>query len=83
VRVLDLDEEDLRPFRVGRTAGAGAPLLDLPLQIEPPLPVPPAPVPQEQQPPPAQQQPPPASGPPTPSVPIQPPPPAAPIRQPQ
>jgi general secretion pathway protein D len=81
VRVLDLSEEDLRPFRVGRTTGASAPVLDLPLQIEPPLPVPP--LPQEQQPPPAQQQQPPAQGPPTPSVPIQPPPPASPIRPPQ
>jgi general secretion pathway protein D len=75
VRVLDLSEEDLRPFRVGRTTGAGAPVLDLPLQVEPPLPIPPAPAPPpEQQPPPAQEQPPPAQGPPTPSVPIQPPP---------
>jgi general secretion pathway protein D len=81
VRVLDLSEEDLRPFRVGRSAGTAAPLLDLPLPIEVPVPVPP-PAPQEQ-PPPAQQQPPPAGGPPTPSVPIQPPPPQAPIRPPQ
>jgi len=74
VRVLDLTEEDLRPFRVGRTTGTTAPLLDLPLQIEPPIPVPgPAP----------EQQPPPAGGAPTPSVPIQPPSPQAPIRPPQ
>jgi general secretion pathway protein D len=81
VRVLDLDEDDLRPFRVGRASGTTAPLLDLPIQLEPPVPVP-APAP-EQQPPPAQQQPPPAGGAPTPSVPIQPPPPQAPIRPPQ
>jgi general secretion pathway protein D len=81
VRVLDLTEDDLRPFRVGRTTtGSGAQLLDLPLQIEPPTPFPPGP---QDQPPPAQQQPPPAQGPPTPSVPIQPAPPAAPIRPPQ
>ena len=81
VRTIELTEDDLRPFRVGRTTtGTGAQLLDLPLQIEPPIPSPPGP---QDQPPPAQQQPPPAQGPPTPSVPIQPPPPAAPIRPPQ
>jgi general secretion pathway protein D len=80
VRTIELTEDDLRPFRVGRSTGATAPLLDLPLQIEPPIPVPgPA---LEQQPPPAQ--PPPAGGgAPTPSVPIQPPSPQAPIRPPQ
>jgi general secretion pathway protein D len=36
VRVLHLDEEDLRPFRVGRDVGA--PLLELPLPIEVPRP---------------------------------------------
>ena len=36
VRVLHLDEEDLRPFRVGRDIGA--PLLEVPLPIELPRP---------------------------------------------
>jgi general secretion pathway protein D len=36
VRVLNLDEEDLRPFRVGRDIGA--PLLEVPLPIEIPKP---------------------------------------------
>jgi general secretion pathway protein D len=36
VRVLNLDEEDLRPFRVGRDVGA--PLLEVPLPIEVPKP---------------------------------------------
>jgi general secretion pathway protein D len=48
VRVLDLDEEDLRPFRVGRGAGAaGGGVIDLPIiQDLPPLP--PAATPQPQ-----------------------------------
>ena len=73
VRVLDLSEEDLRPFRVGRAGTAGAPLLDLPIVIEQPQPAPP----------PAQQQQTPPQGPPTQSLPIQPPPPSAPVRPPQ
>jgi general secretion pathway protein D len=45
VRVLDITEADLRPFRVGRDSGA--PLIELPQPIEPPKPEPerlPAPV---------------------------------------
>ena len=43
VRVLDLNENDLRPFRVGR-AGAGAPgVIDLPILAEPPQVAPPQP----------------------------------------
>jgi len=57
VRVLDLSEEDLRPFRVGRDGDAAGPgVVPLPLPLE--LPPPPAP---PQQPPP-QQPPPPAPG---------------------
>ncbi|MGH9254329.1 MAG: type II secretion system protein GspD, partial [Vicinamibacterales bacterium] len=42
VRVLELSEDDLRPFRVGRAAGAGgAGLIDLPISMEPPAAVPP------------------------------------------
>jgi general secretion pathway protein D len=37
VRVLDLSEEDLRPFRIGRDAGAA--VTELPLQVEPSKPV--------------------------------------------
>jgi general secretion pathway protein D len=49
VRVLDLDEEDLRPFRVGRgAAGAGGGVIDLPLNLDPPPPLPPAATPQPQ-----------------------------------
>jgi general secretion pathway protein D len=82
VRTIELTEEDLRPFRVGRTTtGSGAQLLDLPLQIEPPTPLP-APAPQEQ-PPPAQQPPPVTGTPSAPAQPIQPTPPTAPIRPPQ
>ena len=41
VRVLDLNEDDLRPFRVGRTGGAvGGGILELPIPIEPPIPAP-------------------------------------------
>jgi len=40
VRVLDLSEEDLRPFRIGRDTGA--PILDVPLPIEVPR-IPPQP----------------------------------------
>jgi len=60
VRVLDLSEEDLRPFRVGRGA-AGTGVIDLPLTIEPAAPLPPSGPPS----------PPPASA--VPAVPIQPP----------
>jgi general secretion pathway protein D len=76
VRVLDLSEEDLRPFRVGRdgdaVGGAGG-IIPLPLPVE--LPPPGQMQPQPQQPPPAQPPPaepgttpirPPAGTPPTP-----------------
>jgi len=69
VRVLDLDENDLRPFRVGRAgSGSSQGVIDLPVVLEPP-------------PPPTE--PPPATPPPSPeglppAVPIQPPSPAAP-----
>jgi general secretion pathway protein D len=63
VRVLELSEEDLRPFRVGRGTGPGG-IIDLPLEIPGAPPVPGAPPPP---PPPA----PPAA--PGPAVPIQPP----------
>ena len=49
IRVLDLTEEDLRPFRVGRDAAT--PLLDLPapppppLELQPPAPQQPPPIP--------------------------------------
>jgi general secretion pathway protein D len=74
VRVLDLNEDDLRPFRVGR-AGTGAPgVIDLPVVLEPPpTALPPATTPQPQ---------PPADTPP-PALPIQPPQPAAPVPPPQ
>jgi len=66
VRVLQLSEEDLRPFRVGRgTTGGG--IIDLPIEIpgaQPPV-VPPG------TPPPSPPPPPPAA--PSPAVPIQPP----------
>ena len=64
VRVLELSEDDLRPFRVGRGAGGTGGVIDLPIPIEPP---PPAGAPPPQSPPPA----PPAT--PAPAVPIQPP----------
>ena len=68
VRVLDLTEDDLRPFRVGRagTAGTGG-VIDLPVVLDTTPQLPPA----------AQPQPaPPADGPPPPATPIQPPQPA-------
>ena len=43
IRVLDLSEEDLRPFRVSNDANA--PLIDLPIIQTPPITVPPAPAP--------------------------------------
>jgi general secretion pathway protein D len=62
VRVLDLSEDDLRPFRVGRGAIGGAPVVDLPIAVEPPPPVqPPA------------SSPPPGPATPSPAVPIKPP----------
>ena len=68
VRVLDLTEDDLRPFRVGRGAGGGG-IIDLPIAVEPPpVAAPPATAPA---PPPLEPQPPVA-------VPIEPPPPQAP-----
>jgi general secretion pathway protein D len=48
IRVLDLSEEDLRPFRV--SADANAPLIDLPIIQTPPVTIPP-PVPPPAQPP--------------------------------
>jgi general secretion pathway protein D len=69
IRVLDLTEADLRPFRVGREATA--PLLDLPGIIEPQLPPQLAPPDPAQQPPGQQQQP--APGTPGPIQPVQPP----------
>ena len=62
IRVLDLSEADLRPFRVG--ADANAPLIDLPIIQTPPVTIPP-PVP-----PPAQPGPPPAQNPAQPAQPI-------------
>lgn len=58
IRVLDLSEADLRPFRVGRDSTA--PIIDLPIAVEPPLPpADPAQQPPAQQPPlPPTQQPP-------------------------
>jgi general secretion pathway protein D len=72
VRVLNLTEDDLRPFRVGRagTVGAGG-VIDLPVILEPPLP----PAAQPQPAPPAA---PPADAPLPPAMPIQPPQPGAP-----
>jgi general secretion pathway protein D len=63
IRVLDLDENDLRPFRVGRSGEA--PLLELPIITEPVPPPGPPPVqgPVPQQTPPTQQGPPPADRP--------------------
>ena len=72
VRVLDLNEDDLRPFRVGRAGTGTAGIIDLPILVEPP---------QGALPPAAPQQPPPADTPPT-ALPIQPPPPAAPVQPP-
>jgi general secretion pathway protein D len=43
IRVLDLSEEDLRPFRV--STDANAPLIDLPIIQTPPITVPPVPPP--------------------------------------
>ena len=63
VRVLQLSEEDLRPFRVGRGAG-GTGVIDLPITIEPPPAGPP-------QPPASPPPPPPAT--PAPAIPILPP----------
>ena len=68
VRVLDLDEDDLRPFRVGRAgSGSSQGVIDLPVVLDPPPPTEP----------PAATPPPPPAGTPS-AVPIQPPPPAAP-----
>jgi general secretion pathway protein D len=43
IRVLDLSEDDLRPFRVSNDANA--PLIDLPIIQTPPVTIPPAPAP--------------------------------------
>ncbi|HEY5619781.1 MAG TPA: secretin N-terminal domain-containing protein [Vicinamibacterales bacterium] len=61
IRVLELSEDDLRPFRVGRGAG-GTGVIDLPISVEPP--------PQQQPPPPPAA---PPAGAPAPAAPIQPP----------
>jgi general secretion pathway protein D len=74
VRVLNLDEDDLRPFRVGRAgSGTGGGVIDLPVVLEPPPPQAPPPAGQPQP------QAPPAGT--SPAVPIQPPQPAAPSQQ--
>jgi general secretion pathway protein D len=67
VRILELSEDDLRPFRVGRGAGGTGGVIDLPIPIEPPPGVAPPPQPPPQSPPPA------PPGTPAPAVPIQPP----------
>ena len=69
IRVLNLTEEDLQPFRVGRTGGVSTPVLDLPIDVVPAEP--------ESAPPPGQL---PAPTPPSPAQPIQPPPPATPAQ---
>jgi general secretion pathway protein D len=68
VRVLELSEDDLRPFRVGRGTG-GTGIIDLPIAVEPPPPPPGQPPVQ----PPAQAPPPPPPATPSPVIPIQPP----------
>ena len=65
IRVLDLNAEDLRPFRV--STDANAPLIDLPIIQAPPVTIPPVQVP-----PPAQPGPPPAQNPAQPPQPAQP-----------
>ena len=60
VRILELSEDDLRPFRVGRGGTTGGPIVDLPIAPEPPPP------------PPGAAPPPPAPAP-GPAIPIQPP----------
>ena len=52
IRVLDLSEDDLRPFRVSNDASS--PLIDLPIIQTPPVTVPPVPPPAPQAAPPAQ-----------------------------
>ena len=73
-RVLDLTEDDLRPFRVGRAGET--PLIELPIITEP---SPPPPIPAPQQVPPVQQAPPPADRPDT-ATPITPPQPPTPTQ---
>jgi general secretion pathway protein D len=69
VRVLDLDENDLRPFRVGRAGtGSAQGVIDLPIILDPQPGPPPAAAQPQQQP----------TGMPPSAVPIQPPQPAAP-----
>ena len=65
IRVLDLNADDLRPFRV--STDANAPLIDLPIIQAPPVTIPPVQVP-----PPAQPGPPPAQNPAQPPQPAQP-----------
>jgi general secretion pathway protein D len=72
VRTLNLTEDDLRPFRVGRAgAGAAGGVIDLPVILDAPPPLAPAPQPQPQ---PGTA--PPADAPLQPAMPIQPPAPA-------
>jgi general secretion pathway protein D len=77
VRVLELTEEDLRPFRVGREGDGGGLVLDLPVPvvIPPANPVPqPGPAPVTPAPPAAPAPPPGRQGGPAPATPITPPP---------
>jgi general secretion pathway protein D len=72
VRVLNLTEDDLRPFRVGRPGTGTGTVLDLPILAEPPAAAIPGPLPNQ---PPAPVEPPPTTAPtpPSPAAPIQPP----------
>jgi len=63
IRVLDLTEEDLRPFRVGRDEGIGGGVVELPIPPELPPRDTPAQEQQRQQPPAQQPPPPPAPAP--------------------
>jgi general secretion pathway protein D len=77
VRILNLTEEDLRPFRVGRAGAGGAGgVIDLPVVLDTPPPLAPAPQPQPGTAPPA-------DAPLPPAAPIQPPPPPAPAPPPR
>ena len=77
IRVLDLTEEDLRPFRVGRDEGVGGGVIELPIPAElPPRDTPAQEQQRPQQPPPDRPAPPPPGG----AAPIVPPPPTPPGR---